>query len=95
MATFSARDADNILKNLNATTQRAGGHIVGIVHVTDNHRVRLMRSRQTGDQPSFVFNKWKQTLRLSNEEMRDCAQGRLKGEAALQLIRNRLGLSDG
>lgn len=91
MATFSARDADQILKHLGATV-RHSDHIVGLVQITPNHRIRLFRSAQRGDQPSFVYNKWKQALRLNDDEMRRLIKGRLKAPEVIALIRERLGL---
>ena len=91
MATFSSRDADAAMKNLNAEIHQSD-HVVGIVRITENHRIRLYHSNKRGELPSFVFNKWKQDLRLDNDEMRRLIRGDLKGDAVLELIRSRLGL---
>lgn len=92
MATFTARDAANVLHALDANVDDGGDHIVGLVYLTPNRRIRLYYSHKRGDLPSFVFNNWKQALHLSTQELKDLAAGKLAGEEALKLIRTRLDL---
>jgi hypothetical protein len=91
MTSFTARDADAILINLGAEIHHSE-HTVGFVGLTQNRRIRLYHGNHPGDLPTFVYQKWKQALKLSDGEMRSLAHGRLEGEAALALIRKRYGV---
>ena len=90
MSTFTARDADALLVNLGAEIHHSE-HTVGFIRLTGNKRLRLYHGNHPGDLPTFVYQKWKQALKLSDEEMRALARGKLDGEAVLALIRKRYG----
>jgi hypothetical protein len=89
--TFTAADADHILTLLGAEIHHSPC-VVGVVKLTENHRIRLVRPDGLDELPSFVFNKWKQTLRLSTDEMLQLLDGTLTGPAALEMTKRKLGL---
>lgn len=91
MASFDSRRATTILTKLEATVTN-GTHVVGIVRLTSTHRIRLWHSHKHGELPAFVGQKWRQQLRLSQDEFRDLGACPLSGKKALSLTSQRLGL---